>query len=247
VIVAFETLKQVRSKVNNQIVRVVEGNKMADQDTNNRLDLTAETFDAELALKATVIVLPVPNAPTFDNLAKYASRTMFSARNETGSVVTSEEQAAHDLHQRLKQVREGQRKTIESNVVKPIKEKPNVLNWMESAVGPCSLLVKLMQCKVKVMVRRRKHVPIVGEGQFALVRGILRLFDRHLNLVLDQASEHVSGQLNDRPVSRERSLGQVLLRGDQVVWVCCGEQSIEAARPIVSDELKVGLSDTFIG
>ena len=43
------------------------------------------------------------------------------------------------------------------------------------------------------------------------VRGILRSFDQHLNLVLDEA-EDISG-------GKSRKLGTIIVRGDNVIFV----------------------------
>ena len=44
------------------------------------------------------------------------------------------------------------------------------------------------------------------------VRGILRSFDQHLNLVLEQAEEI-------RPNSQVRKLGTIVIRGDNVMLI----------------------------
>lgn len=42
--------------------------------------------------------------------------------------------------------------------------------------------------------------------------GILQTFDVHINIVLDEAEEHVNGEI-------KRKLGRILIRGDNVLFV----------------------------
>lgn len=59
---------------------------------------------------------------------------------------------------------------------------------------------------------RGKKVVIELKGGQTMFVGILRAFDIHINIVLDEAEEMVGGSV-------KRKLGRVLLRGDSIVMV----------------------------
>ncbi|MDP2908655.1 MAG: LSm family protein [Nanoarchaeota archaeon] len=60
-------------------------------------------------------------------------------------------------------------------------------------------------------IARNKRVIVELKNQKQII-GTLRAFDIHINTVLDNAEEHVEGQL-------KRKLGNVFIRGDTIILI----------------------------
>jgi len=60
-------------------------------------------------------------------------------------------------------------------------------------------------------IARNKRVIVELKNQKQII-GNLRAFDIHINVVLDNAEEHVDGQL-------KRKLGNVFVRGDTIILI----------------------------
>ena len=94
-----------------------------------------------------------------------------------------------------------------------------VMRWKtQCKVGPLSLLRQLHRQRVRVILRRR-------HGLRGWCEGLVQLYDRHLNLLLGEATEHVAAFANaedNEPAWRwvQRTASQLFVRGDCIVSVC---------------------------
>lgn len=159
----------------------------------DEIRLDSENFDAKKALLSDFnVILPCPNAKTFNNLAEYFSKTFGKNKNDKQlldaakceiPILSAKERFAKFIKPKL----EDEPSSIQSVSKKKLS---TVLSKMDDAEfkGPISLLHKSLNCRVKVFVRRRKHDNF-GTARFAWLSGLLIVFDKHFNLVLSDVEE----------------------------------------------------------
>lgn len=174
----------------------------------SKLDFTSSKFDPNVALQnvnEALACLPCKNAKTFNNLDEYYKKTFVK------SVVTSKQKQVIVEPDRkfTPQQIEACKRPSNSNW----KESPDVINRMSKAVGPLSLLKKLLGQRIKLSIRRRKIGPV--NSHYEQVSGQLVSFDKHLNLILLDVDRVV---LMGKE-KKERHCDQLFLRGDNIIYV----------------------------
>ncbi|XP_011311626.1 U7 snRNA-associated Sm-like protein LSm11 [Fopius arisanus] len=204
----------------------------AESSSDESLDLTNQDFDALRALYSRKTIIPVPGAPTYDNLTKWES--IFKGITAKKNAKKDDEEGRKFLpHQGLIQ---GQRRG------KPIECYKNILGKMQNTFGPLRVLYNCMQTKTKVKVYTRGARGIRGH-----VEAYIAAFDKHWNLALEDCLEVwtrkvkrkapalglpqqsvtidedmpkvIVKESNGKTETLERHVPQMLLRGEQVAVV----------------------------
>ncbi|GAB6033210.1 lsm11, U7 small nuclear RNA associated [Chamberlinius hualienensis] len=133
----------------------------------SELNLEAESFNAELALRSDEVVLPAPNVAALSNLAEY--ETMVTGKRNKIPKQSNEQQKP---------------KTEVLATKQSHKNEKNVLTMMENCKGPLGYLNKCVKDRimVKVWIRRAKEMR-------GVCKGYIEAFDHHWNLVLSDVDE----------------------------------------------------------
>ncbi|KAJ8606086.1 hypothetical protein CTAYLR_005199 [Chrysophaeum taylorii] len=161
------------------------------------LDWRCGSFDALAALRT---LSPVATVPTLDNISKCrallpADSEGFEARVKQGAHHAPREVASSSSFSRGRQ--------LLRSIADPMR------------AGPFSLLLRALDTRVRVLVRALNAI----RGTCV---GLLKAFDRHMNLVLLDVAETYLRKArrpdNRKPVTR--SIPQLFIRGDTVVLVC---------------------------
>ena len=192
---------------------------------NNALNLLSPAFDPILALTAPSVPVPFPDVTPLNNVAECRRLLPPSAASAV---------AEGDLREAFDASR--------SSAPAPAASMPRRLSAImhdELSQGVLAVLWALRKQHVRVLVHR-------GDGLRGIVEGRLQVYDKHLNLVLRNATEHFlhctvaastgvasssssggGSGANGAPGSsaataswRRRSVAQLLIRGDGVVSVC---------------------------
>lgn len=182
---------------------------MAKSELEDKLDFTSSKFDPQFALEnvnESLTRLPCKNAKVFNNLDEYYKKTFVksfpAAKQKEVFVEPDRKFTAQQI--------EACKRPINSNW----KESPDVLKRMHQAMGPLSLLKKLLGQRIKLSIRRRKLGPV--SSHFEQVLGQLVSFDKHLNLILLDVDRVV---LLGKEKKKERHCDQLFLRGDNIIFV----------------------------
>ncbi|XP_063972809.1 U7 snRNA-associated Sm-like protein LSm11 [Diachasmimorpha longicaudata] len=205
----------------------------AESSSDESIDLTAQNFNALKALYSPKTVVPVPGAPTYDNLTKWESvYNGISAKKN----VKKEDTVGFQRFSQYRGLTQGNREA------KPIESYKNVLGTMQNACGPLQVLYHCMQNKTRVKVYTRGAKGIRGH-----VEAYVAAFDKHWNLALEDCLEVwtrkvkrkapalgmpkklvsidedipkvIVKESNGKTETLERHVPQMLLRGEQVAVV----------------------------
>ena len=169
-----------------------------------RLDFRSRNFDALAALGARDLAPPVADAATLDNIAKFRPFLPLGHEDRDDRV----KGAAHHAPRPA------------PDAARPSGSRgAELMRTMTDAMqeGPFSVLWRALRDRAAIKVVLRRINSIRGSCV-----GLLKAFDRHMNLVLVDAAETTVPPMRNpdraRPVTR--FLKQVLIRGDNVVLVC---------------------------
>lgn len=162
------------------------------------LDFGSTCFDASRALREKE---PVPGVQPLDNLSKCRSLLPASSDSFDSRIKKGPHHSAADP-EKAKTTRSAE---LIQHITDPMRR------------GPFSLLWRALyeRRRVKVVVRGRANV----RGNCV---GLLKAFDRHMNLVLYDVVENIVASFNNsrRGTTKSRSVRQLFVRGDGVVLVC---------------------------
>ena len=100
------------------------------------------------------------------------------------------------------------------------RELPTVLTRMKGAIrGPNNLLLKCLNKRIKVLIRRRRSVKLFSE-RFGWVSGLLIAFDKHHNLCMTDVDEKYQRlDQNNETIDVCNHMKQLFIRGDNVVVI----------------------------
>lgn len=176
-------------------------------------DLESELFDAEASLAADEdrVAIPVPSAHIFNNIDEYFRKT-FGKSRPLPSLQSSSGSKGPAFKRTL---------VLEECVPKhKRKELPTVLTKMKASIaGPNALLLKCLNKRIKVLIRRRKRVKLFSE-RFGWLSGVLVAFDKHLNLcVTDVDEKYQKCDQNNQTIDVCHHFRQLFIRGDNIVVV----------------------------
>uniref|UniRef100_T1JNS2 Sm domain-containing protein n=1 Tax=Strigamia maritima TaxID=126957 RepID=T1JNS2_STRMM len=147
-----------------------------DDDDRLKLDFTSEKFDATLVLNSTEVVLPFPDAETFETVSDYQK---IVEKN-------MDPKKKRERQDRLKAMtlQQEEKKLRDENTVP--RSQRNVFTFMEksASTGPLGVLVKCMNERIKVKVWTRNYKYIRG-----ICTGFIEAFDKHWNLALSDVDE----------------------------------------------------------
>ncbi|XP_015126944.1 U7 snRNA-associated Sm-like protein LSm11 [Diachasma alloeum] len=205
----------------------------AESSSDESIDLTAQNFDPLKALYSPKTVIPVPGAPTYDNLTKWESAFKGISVKKSVKKGDNEDKRRFLPHQGPIQ---GNKRE------KSIEKYKNILGKMQNASGPLQVLYHCMQSKTKVKVYTRGAKGIRGH-----VEAYVAAFDKHWNLALEDCLEVwtrkvkrkapalgmprqlvgidedmpkvIVKESNGKTETLERHVPQMLLRGEQVAVV----------------------------
>jgi small nuclear ribonucleoprotein (snRNP)-like protein len=175
-------------------------------------DLESETFDAKSSLlnDEIQVLLPIPNAQTFNNIDEYYMKT-FGKINTEKQLPSNSKQSLEPIERTLK--------IVESVSIHKRKELQTVLTKMRPTKGPNFLLYRALNNRIKVMIRRRKKVELFS-NRFGYINGLLIAFDKHYNLALTDCDETYSTiNQNKEKVDVINHIKQLFIRGDNVVLI----------------------------
>ncbi|XP_054169254.1 U7 snRNA-associated Sm-like protein LSm11 [Oppia nitens] len=201
-------MKSEESETNNHFVK-------SSSVLQNVCDLQSETFDPKISLMSCDdrVIVPVTSAHTFNNIDEYFNKS-FGKSNALKSLLSKSDTKCEPIIKRTLQ--------IEPIVTKhKLRELPTVLTKMKSSLnGPNSLLLKCLNNRIKVLIRRRKSVKLFNE-RFGWICGLLVAFDKHHNLCLTDVDEKYQRlSPNNKTIDVCNHFKQVLIRGDNVVIIC---------------------------
>ena len=158
-------------------------------------DFRSESFDAEKALRNPRVRPPVVDAPLLDNISKFRYLLPVTAEAYEERVKVDEKRKEAPTQPKHEPTSLG-RELLLDNIADPLRD------------GPFSVLWQALKerRRLKVLVRRQKSAR-------GYCRGLLKAFDRHMNLFLIDVTETTPSHTN-------RRLGSLLIRGDNVILVC---------------------------
>lgn len=175
------------------------------------------------------VILPCPNVRACNNLNEYLLRSTSGLnRSQLNSSQPSSSKKrcfsnepfavplVRNFDRILKTSTEvGSITTALSNKIRKLK--PDVFSRADSMTGPLSLLKARMNETVKVLIRRRRKVPYIS--RIIEYRGTLVLFDKHMNLCLENVIESFTYADGDKIMKRARHRDNLIVRGDNVILV----------------------------
>lgn len=213
----------------------------------SRIDLTSHELTTNEALRCLIgeldIEVPVPSAKVCNNLDEYLYKSTANARKtpiddsksgcqnrrrHSRDSFHSQEPFAVPLVRNFEKIlKKGNLDSsqldstdAELTVSRPKRAKPDVFSRSEadgSTLGPLSLLKGKKGKVVKVLIRRRRKVPYISRT--IEYKGTLVLFDKHMNLYLNDALESFTYTQEGRILKRARFRLGVIIRGDNVIVV----------------------------
>ena len=190
-----------------------ESDELKDSEEVAKCDLESEAFDAQTSLSSGVdqVVIPVPNAHTFNNIEEYFSKS-FGKMNASKHLPSISGSKVPVIERTLK--------LIPCTSVHPRRELPTILTRMRGAVsGPNSLLLKSLNKRIKVLIRRRKSVKLFSE-RFGWITGLLIAFDKHHNLCMTDVDEKYQKlDQNNEIKDVNNYVKQLFIRGDNIVLI----------------------------
>lgn len=178
----------------------------------NECDLESETFDAKTCLLEDEmrVIIPIPNARTFNNIDEYYSKTF--------SKINAEKQLPSNSCEKLEPFQRTLQ-IVESVSTHKRRELQTVLTKMRQTNGPYFLLYKSLNNRIKVLIRRRRKVQLFS-GRFGWISGLLIAFDKHYNLAMTDVDETYSQiNKNNQKVDVNNHIKQLFVRGDNVVLI----------------------------
>ena len=187
----------------------MEGEEEIDS-SEDKHDLESASFDPESSLAAHTnrVVIPVPNAHIYNNIDEYF-RKSFGKNKPLPSISGCKAEPI-------------KRTLVVEHCVPSYKrrELPTVLTKMKASIaGPNALLLKCLNKRIKVLIRRRKSVKLFSE-RFGWVSGLLVAFDKHLNLCLTDVDERYQKlDQNNEPKDICHHFKQLFIRGDNIVVI----------------------------
>jgi small nuclear ribonucleoprotein (snRNP)-like protein len=198
------------------------------------------TDDAIKCLKGEYnVVVPTPNAKPCNNLDEYLYKSTLNARKtakgDSKQQGTSESQLrrrstgsnepfavplVRNFERILKNTFQDARASPGSMAVRPKRARADVFTKTEQIdaySGPLSHLKKRLNKVVKVMIRRRKKVPYIS--RIIEYKGTLTMFDKHMNMFLEDVIESFKYQKDGKLLKRGRHRDGIMIRGDNVIMV----------------------------
>lgn len=203
------------------------------------ISLDQSDFDPELVLFGDVSVkIPVPEAKIFNNLDEYYK----SSFQKKMSIQESKNQPKKPANLYERNVEFFYQKQDESTTTETTsrnrrsRELTDVIKKMEqSQKGPLSLLYQSMDKIIKILIRRRRKSCLLREEKFSWITGRLIAFDKHFNLVIEDAIETYHHQRRQQIKSStidnkstnnsiqiqiiNKQSRQLLIRGDNIVMI----------------------------
>ncbi|KAH9417475.1 LSM domain [Dermatophagoides pteronyssinus] len=203
------------------------------------ISLDQSDFDPELVLFGDVSVkIPVPEAKIFNNLDEYYK----SSFQKKMSIQESKNQPKKPANLYERNVEFFYQKQDESTTTETTsrnrrsRELTDVIKKMEqSQKGPLSLLYQSMDKIIKILIRRRRKSCLLREEKFSWITGRLIAFDKHFNLVIEDAIETYhhqrrrqikSSTIDNKSTNNSiqiqiinKQSRQLLIRGDNIVMI----------------------------
>mmetsp|Transcript_16032 Transcript_16032/g.24048 ORF Transcript_16032/g.24048 Transcript_16032/m.24048 type:complete len:228 (-) Transcript_16032:809-1492(-) len=170
------------------------------------LDFRSESFDALLALNTPNLLPPIPSAPTLDNISKFrhllpCDSEQFEAR------VSSHATGSKSVNNPSSSSSRG--RSLINTIIDPVRH------------GPLSLLWRALQERRRILVKIRgaKMSKIRGSCQ-----GLLKAFDRHMNMFLVDVIETflpptATRKQRSSNFQVSRRLPNLFIRGDNIISV----------------------------
>ena len=152
------------------------------QKRDNRLNLLSPEFDPELALSAPDVPVPFPDVAPLNNIAE--CRRLLPAGH--ASAVRPEDERDHTAgsrHARAPPTDKPPPPPPAASSSALTKKRLAARNYDELSQGPLKLMWTLRRKLVRVVVHR-------GAGLRAILEGRLQLYDKNLNMVLREVTEH---------------------------------------------------------
>ncbi|XP_027198403.2 uncharacterized protein LOC113792687 [Dermatophagoides pteronyssinus] len=203
------------------------------------ISLDQSDFDPELVLFGDVSVkIPVSEAKIFNNLDEYYKSSfqkkiaIQESKNQPKKPANLYERNVEFFYQK-----QDESTTTETTSRRNIRsrELTDVIKKMEqSKKGPLSLLYQSMDKIIKILIRRRRKSCLLREEKFSWITGRLIAFDKHFNLVIEDAIETYhhqrprqikSSTIDNKSTDNiqiqiiNKQSRQLLIRGDNIVMI----------------------------
>jgi len=181
----------------------------------NICDLESHAFDAKTSLlwDTDQVVIPVAGAKIFNNIDEYFQKSF--GKSKAFKHLPSVRDTTHEPPIKRTLVFEPSVSTHKR------RELQTVLTKMKTtaAKGPNGLLLKCLNNRIKVLIRRRKSVKLFS-GRFGWICGVLIAYDKHHNLCMSDVDEKYQKLSADNvAIDVCNHIKQVFIRGDNVVLI----------------------------
>jgi small nuclear ribonucleoprotein (snRNP)-like protein len=210
-------------------------------ETKPYFDLSTSKLTVEDAIKCLTgeynVIVPTPNANLDEYLHKSTVNARRTSRDEYGLQTTSKKNPrrasnpsepfavplVRNFERILKKTANSTQDVLaspSSMPTRPKKAKSDVFTkteQIETNSGPLSHLKKRLNQVVKVIIRRRKKVPYIS--RVIEYKGILTMFDKHMNMFLKDVIESFNYQRDGKLLKRGRHRDGIMIRGDNVILV----------------------------
>lgn len=197
------------------------------------IDLESEFLKLDDAIKCLTgevqVILPMPNVRACNNLDEYFIKSTHGSQRPQKQVPSSskllQEPFAVPLVRNFERILKkpttnetDQATTLLSRVIQ--KRKSDVFSrteQLEDTSGPLVLLKRNLNRTIRVLIRRRRNVPYIS--RVIEYKGVLVLFDKHMNLYLNDVFESFAYKLDGKMLKRTRHRDSLLIRGDNIILI----------------------------
>lgn len=198
------------------------------------IDLSKSLLTAEDAFRCLTdahvkIILPSPNARACNNLGEYFQKSTQNLprnqnRNKSKTPSYHNETLAVPLVRNFDRILKKPSNSDEFGktsflIDRPRRVQHNVIDKAQNVKSNPNLIFlrDRINEKVKILIRRRRKCPYIS--RVIEYKGKLVLFDKHMNLFLDDVIESFSYNSGDKLIKRARHRESVMLRGDNIIMV----------------------------
>lgn len=206
--------------------RLADGDNHTNQLLNEDLrtiDLGINVLTIESAIEClrgdVDVVLPIPKAKPCNNLDEYFLK---STSNSQKNLSKKTEPFAVPLVRNFDKILKKPSTDGEKDLgfIHRSKKKKDVFSKstsIELSSGRPPVLAQRLNQVVKVLIRRRRKVPYIS--RVIEYTGTLVMFDKHMNLYLQDVVESFTYSSGDNLLKRARFRENILVRGDNIILI----------------------------
>lgn len=170
------------------------------------------------------VVLPNPSVKACNNLDEYFLKSTNKTKVSTKKISPNQEPLAVPLVRNFDRILKKKNNSDGSETTsllihRPRKTQQDVFQKVAKVSDNSSLvfLKNRLNRKIKVVIRRRRKCPYIS--RVLSYKGQLVLFDKHMNLYLDDVIESFAYHPYDKLIKRARHRKSIMLRGDNIIMI----------------------------